>query len=184
VAPVAPITKDDFMATDDFRRLKRGYVDVAELFYTFRLVGKPWQRIAEEEIDREFESGVLAFHDGSDVSAVVAFARKERRKLVMRVVSLLNIIQVAEIMPAGTPSILSLIFQRIAELEKVIAEQAVENAVQTTEIAALSARIAQLEMALPTPPPNNFISMIDFKRHFVKFVHIEMLLTLREVCKE
>ncbi|GMI05003.1 hypothetical protein TrLO_g2861 [Triparma laevis f. longispina] len=81
------------MATDDFRRLMRGYVDVAELFHAFRLVIKLWQRIAEEEIDREFESGVLAFHDGSDVSAVVAFARKERRKLVMRVTFLLNIIQ-------------------------------------------------------------------------------------------
>ncbi|GMH69431.1 hypothetical protein TrLO_g2912 [Triparma laevis f. longispina] len=29
VAPAAPITKDDFMATDYFMRLLRGYVDVA-----------------------------------------------------------------------------------------------------------------------------------------------------------
>ena len=41
VAPAAPTTKDDFMATDDFRRLLRGYVDVVELFHTFRLVSKP-----------------------------------------------------------------------------------------------------------------------------------------------
>ncbi|GMH60408.1 hypothetical protein TrLO_g3818 [Triparma laevis f. longispina] len=56
VAPTAQTTKDDFIATDDFRRLLRGYVDVTELFHTFRLVSKPWQRIAEEEFDREFES--------------------------------------------------------------------------------------------------------------------------------
>ena len=56
--------KDDFMATDDFKRLLRGYVDVMELFHTFRLASKPWQRIAVEKIDGDFRSGVLAFHDG------------------------------------------------------------------------------------------------------------------------
>ncbi|GMH48454.1 hypothetical protein TrLO_g4545 [Triparma laevis f. longispina] len=81
--------------------------------------------------------------------------------------------------------------QRIASLEKMVAAlttenatQATENAAQATEIAALGARIAQLEIALPTPPPNSFTSTIDFKRHFAGFVHIEMLLVLREVCKE
>ena len=62
-------TKDNFMATDDFRRLLRGYVDVTDLFHTFRLVSKPWQRIAEEKIDEDSESGVLAFHDGNDISS-------------------------------------------------------------------------------------------------------------------
>ncbi|GMH76215.1 hypothetical protein TrLO_g4031 [Triparma laevis f. longispina] len=79
-AVLAPTKKDDFMATDDFRRLLKGYVDVAELFRTFRLASKPWQRIAEEKIDREFESGVLAFHDGRDVSHEVAVPLKERRE--------------------------------------------------------------------------------------------------------
>ena len=59
--------------------------------------------------------------------------------------------------------------QRIAALEK-------ENAAQATEIAVLGARIAQLEIALPTPPSNNFISTIDFKRHFVDFVRIGIVL--------
>ena len=36
-------------------------MDVEELFHTFRLVSKPWQQIAEEEIDQDFRSGVLAF---------------------------------------------------------------------------------------------------------------------------
>ncbi|GMH79237.1 hypothetical protein TL16_g09479 [Triparma laevis f. inornata] len=88
---------------------------------------------------------------------------------------------------------------RIAALEKVIAEQAMtiterdaevatlttevvtlttENAVQATEIAALKVANA------PAAPTNDFMSTIDFKRHFVGFVHIEMLLVLREVYKE
>ncbi|GMI10656.1 hypothetical protein TrLO_g9001 [Triparma laevis f. longispina] len=60
LALAAPTTKDDFMATDEFRKLLRGYVDVAELFHTFRLVSKPWQRIAEEKIDGDFRSGALS----------------------------------------------------------------------------------------------------------------------------
>jgi len=42
VAPAALTTKDDFMATDDFMRLLRGYLDVTNLFHTLRLVSKPW----------------------------------------------------------------------------------------------------------------------------------------------
>ncbi|GMI17309.1 hypothetical protein TrLO_g681 [Triparma laevis f. longispina] len=84
------------MATDDFRRLLRGYVDVADLFHTFRLVSKPWQRIAEEKIDEDFRSGILLFHDGKDTSWVDADVRKERRKLVTRVIFLLNIPKVGE----------------------------------------------------------------------------------------
>ncbi|GMH98901.1 hypothetical protein TrLO_g14209 [Triparma laevis f. longispina] len=84
-------TKDNFMATDDFRRLLRGYVDVTDLFHTFRLVSKPWQRIAEEKIDEDFESGVLAFHDGNDISSEEVKAQEERRKPVKRVIFLLNI---------------------------------------------------------------------------------------------
>ena len=54
VAFAALTTKDDIMATDDLKRLLRGYVDVADLFHAFRLVSKPWQRIAEEKIDEDF----------------------------------------------------------------------------------------------------------------------------------
>ncbi|GMI01431.1 hypothetical protein TrLO_g4914 [Triparma laevis f. longispina] len=96
-AVLAPTTKDDFMATDDFMRLLRGYVDVAELFYTSRLVSKPWQRIAEEKINGDFRSGILAFHDGND-EEVVGYkdweAFEEKRKLVTRVIFLLNITKV------------------------------------------------------------------------------------------
>ncbi|GMI09522.1 hypothetical protein TrLO_g1291 [Triparma laevis f. longispina] len=96
VAPAAPTTKDDFMATDDFMRLLRGYVDVTDLFHTFRLVSKPWQRIAEELIDREFESGVLAFYNGNDINYDEVDARRERRALVARVEFLLNITEVGD----------------------------------------------------------------------------------------
>ena len=66
-AAKSPTRKDDFMATNDFRRLLRGYVDVAVLFHTFQLVNKPWQRVAEEKIDGDFRIGVLVFHCGNDV---------------------------------------------------------------------------------------------------------------------
>ena len=47
----------------------------------------------------------------------------------------------------------------------------------TTEVAALKITNAPAHT-------DDFISTIDFKRHFVEFIHIEMLLVLREVCKE
>ncbi|GMH57470.1 hypothetical protein TL16_g02386 [Triparma laevis f. inornata] len=92
--------------------------------------------------------------------------------------------------------------QRFAALEKMLAERdaevatlttefvtlTTENSAQATEIAALTSEVTALKIAnapaAPTAPTNDFISTIDFKRHFVEFVHIEMLLVLREVCKE
>ncbi|GMI11699.1 hypothetical protein TrLO_g5498 [Triparma laevis f. longispina] len=78
-------------------RLLREYVDMAELFHTFRLVTKPWQRIAEEKIDGDFESGVLAFYGGKDVGVGrdydVEFwiLLRSKREPVTRVIFLLNI---------------------------------------------------------------------------------------------
>ena len=81
--------------------------------------------------------------------------------------------------------------QRFAELEKMLAECDAENAALTTEvvtltteIAALTTKVAALKIANAPAHTNDFTSTIDFKRHFVGFVHIEMLLVLREVCKE
>ncbi|GMI18254.1 hypothetical protein TrLO_g2751 [Triparma laevis f. longispina] len=93
--PAARITKDDFMATDDFRRLLRGYVDVTELYRTFRMVSKSWQRVAEEEIDWGFRSGVLAFHGGYDLVGIDGTGElEEKREPVTRVIFLLNITKV------------------------------------------------------------------------------------------
>ncbi|GMI04486.1 hypothetical protein TrLO_g15459 [Triparma laevis f. longispina] len=123
-AVLAPTTKDDFMATDDFMRLPRGYVDVADLFYTFRL------RIAELE------------------------------KIVAALTS------------------------ETAAQTTVIATLTTENEEQATEIAALTTEVAALKIANDPSHTDDFISTIDFKRHFVGFVHVEMLLVLREVSKE
>ncbi|GMI16471.1 hypothetical protein TrLO_g12837 [Triparma laevis f. longispina] len=73
-----------------------------------------------------------------------------------------------------------------------IAEQAAENLALTTEnlalmseVAALTTEVVALKIANNAPThTSDFISTIDFKRHFAEFVHIEMLLVLREVCKE
>ncbi|GMH72212.1 hypothetical protein TrLO_g7149 [Triparma laevis f. longispina] len=91
-----PISTDDFMATNDFRRLLRGYVDIQELIRTLRLVCKPWKQVAEEKIDRDFESGALMVLDGNGngISLGESDARKEKRKSVKRVIFLLNITMV------------------------------------------------------------------------------------------
>ncbi|GMH86868.1 hypothetical protein TL16_g10676 [Triparma laevis f. inornata] len=95
--------------------------------------------------------------------------------------------------------------QRIAELETMLAEGDAENSALTTENAALATEVTILTtdnaafttevttlttenaaLKIANAPPahtDDFISTIDFKRHFVEFVHIEMLLVLREVCK-
>ncbi|GMH50169.1 hypothetical protein TL16_g00708 [Triparma laevis f. inornata] len=80
----------------------------------------------------------------------------------------------------------------LAERNATIADQATEiaalttkNSVLTTEGAALTTEVAALKIAnAPAPHTNDSISTIDFKRRFVGFVHIEMLLVLREVCEE
>ncbi|GMH52708.1 hypothetical protein TL16_g01293 [Triparma laevis f. inornata] len=71
-----------------------------------------------------------------------------------------------------------------------------ENAEQATEITVLTIENAALKIATLTTEAvalsitnapvhtDDFINTIDFKRRFVGFVHIEMLLVLREVCKE
>ena len=82
-------------------------MDVAELFHTFRLVSKPWQRITEE-IDQDFESGVLAFNNGRDVSWDVVSAGEERCKLLKWVIFFVNITR-SEAVPAATLPISSLL---------------------------------------------------------------------------
>ncbi|GMH52212.1 hypothetical protein TrLO_g7216 [Triparma laevis f. longispina] len=67
---------------------------------------------------------------------------------------------------------------RTAEMEKVIAEQAAENAALTAEnealkIAALTTEAAAMKIAnVPAVHTDDFISTIDFKRHFVGDVFV------------
>ncbi|GMH76672.1 hypothetical protein TrLO_g9463 [Triparma laevis f. longispina] len=67
----------------------------------FRLVTKPWQRIAEEKVDGDFKSGALAFHDGSDVGAGGGNnefwdALVVEHQPIRRVIFLLNVTKVGE----------------------------------------------------------------------------------------
>ncbi|GMH70256.1 hypothetical protein TrLO_g1617 [Triparma laevis f. longispina] len=91
-----PTSKDDFMATDDFRRLIRQYVPVVELFRTYRLVSKPCQRIAEEIIDRDFESGVLKVLNERDFSDVSQKAFREKNAPATQVIFLLNVTHIGD----------------------------------------------------------------------------------------
>ncbi|GMH60973.1 hypothetical protein TrLO_g13656 [Triparma laevis f. longispina] len=63
---------------------------------TFRLVSKPWQRIAEENIDEDFRSGVLAFHGGKGISTSMECCDEleAKRELVKWVIFLLNVTKV------------------------------------------------------------------------------------------
>ncbi|GMH69202.1 hypothetical protein TrLO_g15719 [Triparma laevis f. longispina] len=41
-----------------------------------------------------------------------------------------------------------------------------------------------VEAFAENPRTSDFINTIDFKRHFVEYVHVDMLLTMRELCEE
>ncbi|GMH68057.1 hypothetical protein TL16_g04839 [Triparma laevis f. inornata] len=67
----------------------------------------------------------------------------------------------------------------------VIEAQATDIAELTTEVTTLTTENAALKIAnAPPAHTDDFISTIDFKRHFVEFLHVEILLTLRKVNKE
>ncbi|GMH60753.1 hypothetical protein TL16_g03117 [Triparma laevis f. inornata] len=88
-----PPPVDNFMATNDFLRYLSQFIPVQDLLRTFRLVCKQWRDVAEEIIGQDVESGELMIHDGKDVMARYEVLQ-ERRKLVTRVVFLLNITKV------------------------------------------------------------------------------------------
>ena len=89
------LSGNNFLNTDDYRRLLVPFFPNDTLM-TIRLVSKPWSRVADGFISDGVESGAMIVHDGNDISFDEAFARKERRCLVTRVVSLLNIMKVGK----------------------------------------------------------------------------------------
>ncbi|GMI00040.1 hypothetical protein TrVE_jg14293 [Triparma verrucosa] len=97
-ADVAPaIGGDDFMHTDDFRRLFVGFVMVDTLV-AMRWLDRKWHKVVEKkliEVGDEPYGGMIV-HGGNDVSGEEACsnARKERIKQVTKVVFLLNITKV------------------------------------------------------------------------------------------
>ncbi|GMH71957.1 hypothetical protein TL16_g05794 [Triparma laevis f. inornata] len=84
-----PTTTDQFIFTDDFKRLLVDLVQ-GDTLITLRFATKAWKRVVDAFIDERAASGAMIVHDGNDSNT----ARKERRKLVARVVFLLNITKV------------------------------------------------------------------------------------------
>ncbi|GMH53560.1 hypothetical protein TL16_g01478 [Triparma laevis f. inornata] len=89
------LSGNNFLNTDDYRRLLVPFLPNDTLM-AIRLVSKPWSRVADGFISDGVESGAMIVHDGNDISFDEAFARKERRCLVTRVISLLNIMKVGK----------------------------------------------------------------------------------------
>ncbi|GMH77182.1 hypothetical protein TL16_g07322 [Triparma laevis f. inornata] len=92
--PPAPPT-DEFMLTNDFRRLLVGFVPDDTLM-ALRSATKAWKAVVEEVIDEGVKSGELIVHDGKDINGAGAYARRQRRKLVTRVIFLLNVTKVGD----------------------------------------------------------------------------------------
>ncbi|GMH85806.1 hypothetical protein TrVE_jg1728 [Triparma verrucosa] len=90
---------DDFMHTDDFRRLFVGFVMVDTLV-AMRWLDRKWHKVVEKKLteleDEPF--GEIIVHGGNDLSYDEAYsaARIERVKQVTKVVFLLNITKVGE----------------------------------------------------------------------------------------
>ncbi|GMH83879.1 hypothetical protein TrST_g9404 [Triparma strigata] len=90
---------DDFMHTDDFRRLFVGFVMIDTLV-AMRWLDKKWHKVVEKKlIELEDEPfGEIIVHGGNDISLseTRSDARKERMKQVTKVVFLLNITKVGD----------------------------------------------------------------------------------------
>ncbi|GMH83171.1 hypothetical protein TrVE_jg3747 [Triparma verrucosa] len=90
---------DDFMHTDDFRRLFVGFVMVDTLV-AMRWLDKKWHKVVEKKLT-EFEDepfGEIIVHGGNDINRDEAesAARYERIKQVTKVVFLLNITKIGD----------------------------------------------------------------------------------------
>ena len=88
---------DDFMATDDFRRLFVGFV-MLDTLVAMRWLDTKWHKVVEKKLT-EFEDepfGEIIVHGGNDISFTEAWdhARKERMKQVKKVAFLLNVTKV------------------------------------------------------------------------------------------
>ncbi|GMH69212.1 hypothetical protein TrLO_g15722 [Triparma laevis f. longispina] len=88
-----PATTDQFMFTNNFKRLLVGFI-MGDTLMTLRLATKAWKRVVDAFIDEGVESGAMMVHGGNDVIDTIARARAERRKFVMRVIFHLNVTKV------------------------------------------------------------------------------------------
>ena len=96
----AVVGGDDFMHTDDFRRLFVGFVMVDTLV-AMRWLDTKWHKVVEKKLN-ELEEGLygeVIVHGGNDISddEAYTFARRQRMKQVTQVVFLLNITEVGDL---------------------------------------------------------------------------------------
>ncbi|GMH51132.1 hypothetical protein TrST_g8597 [Triparma strigata] len=104
----AVVGGDDFMHTDDFRRLFVEFVMVDTLV-AMRWLDKKWHKVVEKKLI-EFEDepfGEIIVHGGNAISweEAKSDARKERMKQVTKVVFLLNITKVGDCVCAFASSL-------------------------------------------------------------------------------
>ena len=90
-----PATIDQFMHTPEFWRHFVDFVHV-EMLMVLRLATKGWNAVADALIDEGVRSGELMVHGGKDISNVETQPRKEGRKLITRVIFLLNITKIGK----------------------------------------------------------------------------------------
>ncbi|GMH97555.1 hypothetical protein TrVE_jg1578 [Triparma verrucosa] len=95
----AAVGGDDFMHTDDFRRLLVGFI-MFDTLVTMRWLDRKWHKVVEKKLI-EFEDepfGEIIVHGGTDLSYDEAWSdtRKERMKQMTKVVFLLNITKVGD----------------------------------------------------------------------------------------
>ncbi|GMH74246.1 hypothetical protein TrST_g14012 [Triparma strigata] len=91
---------DDFMHTDDFRRLFVGFV-MADTLVTMRWLDKKWHKVVEKkliEVKQDEPFGEIIVHRGNDISYGEAHSgtRLEGMKPVTKVIFLLNITKVGD----------------------------------------------------------------------------------------
>ncbi|GMH73863.1 hypothetical protein TL16_g06307 [Triparma laevis f. inornata] len=90
---------DDFMHTDDFRRLFVGYVMVDTLV-AMRWLDRKWHAVVEKKLTEleDEPNGEIIVHGGNEISYDEAWtdARQESMKQVTKVVFLLNITKVGD----------------------------------------------------------------------------------------
>ncbi|GMH98522.1 hypothetical protein TrVE_jg5841 [Triparma verrucosa] len=91
---------DDFMHTDDFRRLFVGFVMVDTLV-AMRWLDRKWHKVVEKELnklEKDEPFGEIIVHGGNDISQeeAISAARNEWMKQVTKVVFLLNFPKVGD----------------------------------------------------------------------------------------
>ena len=87
-----PAVVDEFMFTDDFKRLLVGLI-MGDTLMTLRLATKAWRRMVDAFIDEGVESGAMIVRGEEDL----LWGREERHKLITRVIFLLNITEVGRL---------------------------------------------------------------------------------------